>query len=320
MNRASQPAETSTSGLLFGITCYTLWGVFPLYFVQLDFAPALEIVAHRIIWSLLLCLGLLAVTGRLREFTAALRNPRQLGALALAAVLIGCNWLVYVYATNSGQVLQASLGYFINPLLTVMLGVLVLRERLRPVQWLAVGIGVVAIVIIAVGQGHLPWLALALAFSFGFYGLTKKFAGRTVGPIPSLTVETLVLAPLALGVLAWLEYSGQSHFTVHGSTSVLLLMSTGIATTIPLITFAAAARRLPLSTLGMLQYIGPTLQFVIAVVIDHEAMSASRWFGFGMIWAALLMVTVDAIHAQHRRRQHAAREAQAAQPMCEEPV
>lgn len=320
MNRAPHPSDTSTSGLLFGITCYTLWGVFPLYFVYLDFAPALEIVAHRIIWSLLLCLGLLAVTRRLREFTAVLRNPRQLGALALAALLIACNWLVYVYAVNSQAVLQASLGYFINPLLTIMLGVVVLRERLRPVQWLAVGIGVVAIVIIAVGQGHPPWLALALALSFGFYGLTKKFAGRTVAPIPSLTVETLVLAPLALGVLAWLEYSGHSHFTAHGSTSVLLLMSTGIATTIPLITFASAARRLPLSTLGMLQYIGPSLQFVIAVMIEHEPMTSSRWFGFAMIWVALLLVTVDAIHAQHRRRQHAASVARASQPMCEEPV
>jgi chloramphenicol-sensitive protein RarD len=294
------------SGLLFGITCYTLWGVFPLYFLQLEFAPALEIVAHRILWSLLLCLGLLVATRRLGEFLTVLRSPRQLGALAIAALLIGGNWLAYVYATNHGQVLQASLGYFINPLLTIMLGVGILRERLRPVQWLAVAIGLVAIGIITAGYGHLPWLALTLAFTFGFYGLTKKFASRSVAPIPSLATETLILAPLALGILAWLSHTGASHFTVHGSRSALLLMSTGIATTVPLTTFAAAARRLPLSTLGMLQYIGPSLQFIIAVAIEHEPMSTTRWFGFALIWAALAIVTTDALHTQRRRQRLAA--------------
>lgn len=300
MSQHPAESETSRAGLLFGITCYTLWGVFPLYFVQLDFAPALEIVAHRIIWSFLFCLALLVVTRRLPEFIAVLRNPRQLGALAIAAALIACNWLVYVYATNNGQVLQASLGYFINPLLTIMLGVVLLRERLRPAQWVAVAIGLVAIIVIAVGQGGLPWLALALAFSFGFYGLTKKFAGRHVAPIPSLAIETLVLTPLALLVLAWMTQHGQSHFTLHGSASALLLMSTGIATTIPLTTFAAAARRLPLRTLGMLQYIGPILQFIIAVAIAHEPMSPSRWLGFALIWVALTLVTVDAIRNSRR--------------------
>lgn len=305
-SRAPVHETASRSGLLFGITCYTLWGVFPLYFQQLEFAPALEIVAHRIIWSLVLCLGLLALTRRLREFVTALRNPRLLGALALAALLIAGNWLAYVYATNNGQVLQAALGYFINPLLTIMLGVLVLRERLRPVQWLAVAMGLVAVVIISRGYGHLPWLALALAGSFGFYGLTKKFAGRSVAPIPSLAVETLVLTPLALGILVWLVHAGDSHFTRHGAHSALLLMSTGIATTVPLTTFAAAARRLPLSALGMLQYIGPSLQFAIAVGIDHEPMSRALWIGFILIWAALALVTVDAVHAQRRRRRLAA--------------
>jgi len=299
------PAASARAGLIFGITCYTIWGVFPLYVVQLEFASALEIVAHRVIWSLLLCLGMLTLTRRLPEFVAVLHSPRQFGALALAAALIACNWLAYVYAATSGQVLQASLGYFINPLLTVMLGVVVLHERLRPSQWLAVSIALMAIVVIAVGQGHPPWLALILAVSFGFYGLSKKLAGRSVGPIPSLTVETLVLAPLALLALAWLGSRGQTHFAVHGASSALLLMSTGVATTLPLITFAAAARRLPLSTLGLLQYIGPSLQFVIAVVIAHEPMSPSRWIGFAMIWAALLMVSIDALHDQHQRRRQA---------------
>ncbi|MDE2306850.1 MAG: EamA family transporter RarD [Xanthomonadaceae bacterium] len=308
-------ARTSRAGLIFGVTCYMVWGLFPLYVAQLEFASALEIVAHRIVWSLLLCLGLLALTRRLPEFVAVLRSPRQFGALALAAALIACNWLTYVYAATTGQVLQASLGYFINPLLTVMLGVLVLRERLRPAQWLAVSIGLVAIVVIAVGQGRPPWLALALAFSFGFYGLSKKLAGRSVGPIPSLTVETLVLAPLALLALAWLNSRGQTHFAVHGANSALLLMSTGIATTLPLITFAAAARRLPLSTLGLLQYIGPSLQFLIAVAIAHEPMSPSRWTGFAMIWTALLMVSLDALHTQRRRRRQAAANAPELEPL-----
>lgn len=311
----SAPAGASRAGLIFGITCYTVWGLFPLYVVQLEFASALEIVAHRILWSLLLCLGLLALTRRLPEFLAVLRSPRQFAALALAAALIACNWLTYVYAATSGQVLQASLGYFINPLLTVMLGVLVLRERLRPAQWLGVSIALVAIVVIAVGQGKPPWLALVLAVSFGFYGLSKKQAGRSIAPIPSLTVETLVLAPLALLALAWLNARGQTHFTVHGAHSALWLMSTGIATTLPLITFAAAARRLPLSTLGLLQYIGPSLQFVIAVVIAHEPMSPSRWIGFAMIWAALLLVSVDALHAQHRQRRLAAAGAPELEPL-----
>jgi chloramphenicol-sensitive protein RarD len=306
VSRSSHSSDSSRSGLLFGITCYTLWGVFPLYFALLDFAPSLEIVAHRIVWSLLFCLALLVATRRVREFTAVLRDARQFAALAVAAVLIACNWLVYVYAANNGQVVQASLGYFINPLLTIMLGVLVLHERLRRAQWGAVLIGLVAILVIAVGQGHPPWLALTLAFTFGFYGLSKKLAGRAVGPIPSLTVETLVLAPIALGVLAWLSSHDQSHFTVHGSHSALLLASTGIATTIPLLTFAAAARRLPLSVLGMLQYIGPSLQFVIGVAIAHEAMSPTRWAGFALIWVALAVVTVDALHAQRQRRLQAA--------------
>jgi chloramphenicol-sensitive protein RarD len=300
VNSSSIQSDNSRAGLLYGITCYTLWGIFPLYFIQLEFAPALEIVAHRIIWSLLLCLALLAVTRRLPEFFAVLRNPRQLGSLAIAAALITCNWLTYVYATNNGQVLQASLGYFINPLLTILLGVVLLREQLRPMQWVAVAIALLAIIVIAVGQGGPPWLALTMALTFGFYGLSKKLAGRSIAPIPSLTIETLLVAPVAIIVLMWITEHGESHFLAHGMSSALLLSSTGIATTIPLIAFAAAARRLPLSMLGMLQYIGPILQFIVAVTVMHEVMSPARWTGFGMIWVALALITVDALHNSRR--------------------
>ena len=306
MQRAERSHGSISSGLLYGIGCYVLWGIFPLYIQQIEFASALEIVAHRIVWSLLLCLMLLVATRRFGEFVAVWRKPRQLGMLAAAAGFIACNWLTYVYAANSGHVLQASLGYFINPLLSVALGVFLLRERLRPVQWLAVAIGVVAILVIAIGQGKPPWLALLLAGSFGFYGLIKKFAGRDVAPIPSLTVETLVLTPLALGALAWLAHTGHSHFTSAGASSVLLLMSTGIATVLPLSAFAAATRRLPLSTLGLLQYLGPSLLFIIAVFFQHEPMSPSRWSGFALIWIALILITLDALFSQRRRRQTAA--------------
>ena len=302
MSTVPQQTNRTTSGLLYGVTCYGIWGLFPIYVQQLKFASALEIVANRVLWSLLLCMLLLMALRRFAEFLAVLRNPRQFGLLAIAAALIACNWLTYVYATNSGQVLQAALGYFINPLLSILLGVFVLRERLRPAQWLAVGIGLLAIGVIAFGQGQPPWLALAMAVSFGLYGLTKKFAGRSVAPIPSLAVETLLLMPLAVLMLAWLGDHGQSHFTRAGWSSALLLASTGIATTVPLVCFAAAARRLPLSTLGMLQYLGPVLIFIIAVVFQHEPMSPARWTGFGLIWLALILVTLDALRAQRQRR------------------
>lgn len=290
------------SGLFYGIACYALWGAFPLYFMQMEFASALEIVAHRVIWSLPVCLILLALTRRLSEFTAVLRNPRQLGALTVAALLIAGNWLSYVYAIGIGQVLQAALGYFITPLLSIALGVVVLKERLRPLQWAAVGIGLLAIGVIATGHGDMPWLALALALTFSLYGLSKKSVGRSVRPISSLSVETLVLAPLALGALVWLACRGESHFTSHGSASVLLLMSTGIATSIPLIAFGAAARGLSLTTLGLLQYISPILQFIVAVAVAHETMSDARWAGFVLIWLALCLATFDALRAQRQQR------------------
>lgn len=301
MNPPGPSRESSAAGLAYGVTCYAIWGFFPLYVQQLKFASAPEIVAHRVLWSLFVCLILLVATRRVREFLAVLRSPRQLGTLALAAIFIGCNWLTYVYATNSDQVLQAALGYFINPLLSILLGVFVLRERLRPAQWLAVGIGALAIAVIALGQRQAPWLALAMAASFALYGLAKNFAGRHVAPIPSLATETLVLTPLAFATLGWLAAHGQTHFIGHGASKTLWLMSTGLATAIPLILFGAATRRLPLSTVGMLQYLAPVLLFIIAVFAQHEPMSILRWCGFALIWVALIIVIVDALRSRRRR-------------------
>ena len=301
---------TPRSGLLFGLTAYTLWGVFPLYFMQMEFASPVEIVANRIIWSLMLCVLILRVTRHLGDLPRILGDRRQLRYLIIAAVFISLNWTGYVYATNNGQVLQASLGYFINPLVTVLLAVFVLRERLRALQWTAVLLALIAVVGIGIAYGHPPWLSLLLAFSFGFYGLTKKFSGRHTGAVQSLAIETLLLTPVALLVLAWLAHQGQTHFTSHGIISTLLLISTGLATTVPLGCFAAAARRLPMSTIGMLQYIAPTLQFVIAVAVAHEPMSPLRWAGFVLIWIALGIFTADALLASRRGRRAARLEAE----------
>lgn len=287
----------------------------PLYFLRLDFASPIEIVAQRILWSLLLCGALLVFTHRVGEVVQVLRHPRRLGLLALSATLILINWLVYVYAANNGEILQASLGYFTNPLVSIFLGVLVLRERLRPLQWVAVTLGLGAVVIIGIGYGHPPWLALALAFSFGTYGLLKSFTGRHTGAVTSLTVETLLLAPIALIVLGWLSSRGQSHFTSHGLDSALWLASTGIVTAVPLTLFAAAAQRIPLSLLGMLQYLAPSMQFIIAVAVEHEAMSPSRWIGFAIIWLALALLSGSALLA-FRRRRRATRSAADVQAAC----
>jgi chloramphenicol-sensitive protein RarD len=314
---AGTPPPTNTgsthlrSGLLFGVACYGIWGVLPLYLKRLEFASALEVVAHRALWTGLLCLGILAATRSLRQLGETLRHPRQMAFLATAAAMIALNWLLYVYAADHREVLQASLGYFINPLLTVLLGVAVLRERLRPTQWLAMGLALVAVLIIAIGYGHPPWIALGLAITFGLYGLAKSLAGRRTGAITSLAIETLLLAPFALFALHWLGARGDSHFLADGWHSALLLASTGIVTATPLACFAAAARRVPLSLLGMLQYLAPSLQFAIAVGVNHEAMSTSRWLGFVLIWCALLLLSANALHAQRRRRA-AANEAAAA--------
>jgi chloramphenicol-sensitive protein RarD len=301
--RSARPDRTEAErGSAFGALAFLLWGSFPLYFRALEPASAVEILLHRVVWSLLVCLLVLAVTGNLRAFGTVLRTPRLLAVLTLAAVLIAVNWGVYIYAVNAGNVVEASLGYFINPLLTVLLGVLVLRERLRRLQWVAVGVGFVAVVVLTVDYGHPPWIALVLAASFGCYGLVKNKVGSQVEALPSLTTETAVLAPFALGVLIWLEVTGRGSFGHAPPWHGLLLASTGIVTTVPLVLFAAAARRAPLSTMGLLQFITPVLQLLAGVLLLHEHVPGPRWVGFALVWVALALLSIDSVRAARQTR------------------
>jgi chloramphenicol-sensitive protein RarD len=287
----------SRRGLLFGVAAYALWGLFPLYWPLLEPAGAVEILAHRVVWSML-TMAVIVVAGRqLPAVRAIFADRRALGLLTVAAVVIAVNWGTYIWGVNNGRVVETSLGYFINPLVTVLMGVVVLKERLRRWQWVAIGIAAAAVVGLTVEYGHPPWVALTLAFSFGTYGLAKKQAG--VDAVESLTFETLVLVPIALGYLIWLGGSG--NFVGHGVGHGLLLASLGIVTAIPLLCFGAAAIRVPMTTLGLLQYLAPLLQFLLGVTVLDEHMSPMRWAGFGLVWVALVMFTVEA--GQYRRRQ-----------------
>jgi chloramphenicol-sensitive protein RarD len=289
-------------GVLYGIGAYGLWGVFPLYFRLLERSGALEVVVHRVLWSLLVCLAVVAAIRGWAELRAALAVPRQVVTLGIGAVLLALNWGVYIYAVNSGQVIEASLGYYVNPLVTVLLGVVVLRERLRPLQWTAVGVGAAAVAVLTWAYGHPPFIALTLAASFGLYGLIKNRVGVKVGAVTSLTTETLVLVLPAAGLLVWLEARGDGHFGENAPWQALLLVSVGIATVVPLLFFASAARRVPLSTIGLLQYLTPTLQLLCGVLLLGEQMSTPRWIGFGLVWVALALLTADMLRTATRRR------------------
>jgi chloramphenicol-sensitive protein RarD len=296
-------------GVAFGLSAYFLWGVFPLYFRLLHRSGAFEVVLHRVLWSLLVCLAIVAVRRGWSRLLAVLRDPRRAGLLALAAAFVSVNWLVYVYAVNSGQVIEASLGYFINPLVTVLLGVLVLHERLRPWQWAAVGVGAVAVVVLTVAYGRVPYLALSLAASFGLYGLLKNRVGPTVDALTGLTTETLLIGPLCIAGLVLIEAGGHGTFTADPPWQALLLVTTGVVTVVPLLCFAAAARRVPLSTMGLLQYLTPSLQLLCGVAILHEHMPAARWAGFALVWVALVVLTTDSLrHSRAEARSARLRE------------
>jgi chloramphenicol-sensitive protein RarD len=285
-------------GMLYGIAAYGMWGLFPLYWPFLKPAGATEILAHRIMWSLLVVLGILAVRRHV-SWVRSLRR-KQVGLLALAAVFVTVNWGTYIYGVNSGHTIETSLGYFINPLISVMLGVLVFRERMNRLQWFAIGLGTIAVIVLTVGYGRPPWIALTLACSFGTYGLIKKFANTPSAE--SLTVETAVLFLPALIFTLTLHSGGTATFGHEGLGQALLLAAGGLVTAVPLMLFNAAAIRLPLSRIGMLQYLAPVLQFLIGLLIQHEAMPATRWIGFLLVWAALATLTFDGLHTSRRRR------------------
>ncbi|WP_461169350.1 EamA family transporter RarD [Arthrobacter sp. Z1-15] len=299
---AARTRGENTPGLLFGVGAYMLWGLLPLYFMVLVPAGAVEIVAARIVFSLVFCAALLTVMRSWRTLRAAARNFRLVGTLGGAAVLIAVNWTTYAWAVLNEHAVEAALGYFINPLVSVLLGVIVLKEKLRPLQWVAMGVGFVAVLVLALAYGTVPWIALILAFSFGTYGLVKKGVGGRVDAISSLTIETAVLTPVAIAVLVWMSLNGTATILSNGPAHFWLLAASGIVTAVPLIFFGAAARRLPLSTVGMLQYLAPTLQFIIALAVFKEVMPPERWAGFGLVWLALVILTVDMMGGPRRNR------------------
>ncbi|MCX6400338.1 MAG: EamA family transporter RarD [Propionibacteriales bacterium] len=286
-------------GLILGVAAYLLWGAFPLYWPLLAPSSPAEILAHRIVWSLVVMGVLLVVLRRTTALRALLRDRRTVLLLCVAAVTITSNWGTYIYGVNNDRVVETSLGYFINPLVTVLMGVLVLGERLRAIQWTALAIGFVAVVVLTVDYGRPPVIALILAFSFGTYGLAKKSAG--VGAIESLAFETAVLAPFAATYLIWLGVAGQAHFAGEGSGHVALLVASGVVTAVPLLCFGAAATRVPMTSLGLLQYLAPVLQFTLGVTLLSEDMPPGRWIGFSLVWLALVVFTVDAV--RHHRRE-----------------
>lgn len=290
------------AGLLSGFGAYGLWGLLPLYFVLLDPASPAEIVALRVLFSLVFCVALLALTRQLGPLGRALRRPKVLGALTVAGLLIGVNWWLYTVATTTGNTLEASLGYFINPLVAVLLGVVVLRERMRPLQWAAVAVGGAAVVVMAVFYGQVPWLALGLAFSFGFYGLVKNLVGGAHPAIVTLTVETIALTPVAAWAAGSLAADGRLTFGTEGPAHMALLLAAGVITAVPLVLFGAAASRLPLSTVGMIQYVAPIMQFLLAVLVLGEHMPFVRWMGFGFVWLAVLLLVLDAVRAPRAHR------------------
>lgn len=278
-------------GILNGIAAYALWGFFPIYWKLLHEVPALEVIGHRIAWSFILLIVFILLTGKWRNFRSAAREPKTIALYSIAAVLLSVNWLIYVWGVNAGFIVETSLGYFINPLLSVLLGVVFLRERLRTMQWIPIGLAAAGVVYLTATYGRLPWIALSLALSFGIYGLVKKLS--PLGSLYGLTLETALVFPIALIYLLFVHSTGVSAFLHQGALTDLLLIGTGAVTSIPLLMFASAARQIPLTMIGVLQYIAPTLQFLIGVLIYHEPFDESRLIGFGLVWLALIIFWLE---------------------------
>ena len=300
-NPAPDESAIRRAGLINGFSAYLLWGVMPLLFAAAAPTGALELVSHRVIWSLGFCAILLVFTGGFLRTWQILRSPRLFGLLLLASVLIAINWTTFIYGVETNQLVEISLGYYLNPLISIGLGVVFLGEKLRPLQWTAVGFGLLAVIIVGIGLGRVPYLAFTVALSFGLYGLVKNKVGSRVGALEGMAVESLVLAVPSAIYLIVLGSLGLQTFTGFGGWHVVVIIVTGPATAIPLILFSAAARRIPLSWVGMLQYLTPTIQFTLGVTVLGEMMSTTRWVGFFVIWIAVILLCTDMIRHSRRR-------------------
>jgi chloramphenicol-sensitive protein RarD len=291
--------ERERNGIGYGLAAYGLWGAVPLFWPLVARAGSLELLAHRVVWSLVISV-VLALVLLPRGWYGRMATRRTLLMLGLAAAVVSVNWGVYIWAVNHGHVVETSLGYYINPILSILVGVVVLGERMAALQWVSVGLAVLAVVVLTIEYGRLPWVSLVLAASFATYGVMKKQVNG--GAVETLTIESALLMPVALGYLVYLQATGGSTFGTLGWAHSLLLVATGVVTVIPLLFFAASATRLPLSTLGLLQYLAPTLQFLLGILYFHEDMSTGRWVGFGLVWLALMLMSGHGIHRASRSR------------------
>ena len=280
------------TGLLFGVSAYVLWGAFPLYWPLLEPASALEIVSHRAVWTLVFCIIILVITKSLRATLETLKRPKVASKLFLASILVSINWLVYIWSVNNGHVVEASLGYYINPLIMIAFGVILLKERMRTLQWVAVGIAALGVVVLTIDYGRIPWIALTLGFSWGSYGLVKKQLG--LGAVEGLTIETLIVGLPYLLYLLYIGNKGTGQFGQSPGLTILLI-GAGAVTAIPLLLFNGSTTRLPLTVIGLLQYITPTIMFSIGVWLRHEEMPTPRWIGFVIIWIALTTLAIDLV-------------------------
>jgi chloramphenicol-sensitive protein RarD len=290
---ASKRSEYSL-GLLFGFSSYIMWGLFPLYWPLLEPANPLEIVSHRAVWTLVFCLIVLALSKQIFATLAVMKNPKTMAALLLSTILVSINWITYIWAVNHGHVVEAALGYYINPLIIIAFGVILLRERMRPLQWVAVGIAAVGVLVLTIDYGRLPWVAISLALSWGSYGLVKK--KLNLGALEGLAIETLISFIPYAAYIIYLGQQGTGQFG-HKPLLTILLISAGAVTAIPLLLFNGSTTRLPYSTIGLLQYITPTIQFSIGVWLRHEEMPTARWIGFIVIWFALAALATDLVRS-----------------------
>jgi chloramphenicol-sensitive protein RarD len=287
------------AGIWYALGAYVLWGLFPIYWKWLQHVSAIQVIGHRIVWSFILLLIVILVSRQWTKFRSTLTR-RVLGVYLIASLLLSVNWLVYVWGVNNGFIVETSLGYFINPLLSVLLGVIFLKERLRPAQWFPIGLAAFGVIYLTWAYGSLPWIALALAFSFGFYGLVKKVS--PLGSLYGLTLETgLVFIP-ALAYLIFVGNAGQGSFGHTGIGTDLLLIGAGAVTTIPLLMFASATKRIPLTMVGIMQYIAPTIQFLLGIFIFKEDFTTTKLIGFSMVWIALILFWVEGVFARRSQK------------------